>query len=348
MDIPQSWQQLTASAEHTMIWLGGLPMPGLRVVDGLLLLSALLLLIITLILLRQRRRMKHTEQARNNAEALASCLFDALPDAATITDPEGRFLSVNPAFAQLVGREEREIAGALLTDLFTPAVAERFQYRPVEGEDDEVPEAFRIRADLPARFLAQNTPLFDTEGLLVGVLTQLSPEREATPSIRPAISQRKRRQRSAGVRTTPVNIDIGAPSEPLEEMPQAEGIDTDSHREANRPAETVDAAHSAPGSDTCPPEPEARPDFSPDALHPPRTKPSSNPEGMPNLAEALQIAVKITSNTDKEPPSSDQEYDIEEEPPRDEEGPHILASSQFRQSPDDAPSEWSLRGLEKH
>lgn len=322
-------------------------MPGLRMVDGLLLLSALLLLIITLILLRQRRRMKRTEQARNNAEALASCLFDALPDAATITDPEGRFLSVNPAFARLVGREEREIAGAMLTDLFTPTVAERFQYRPVEGEEDEFRETFRIRADHPSRFLARKTPLFDTEGLLVGVLTQLSPVREATPITRPVKSRRKRGQRSAGVRTTPVNIDIGAGDESSSVETQAEKVDGNSHPTPRPPAESIEWNTSTPDEETQHHTPEAQPDPAADSAYPPSTEPSTEPGGVPNLVEALQIAVKITSNTHKEPPSTDRKADVEGGPPPDDEDPHPLASSQFQHSPDDDPNERSLRGLGK-
>ncbi len=343
MDIPQSWQELSALAERIVASLGSLSVPGLRVVDGLLLLSALLLLVITMVLLRQRRRMRHTEQARNNAEALASCLFDALPDAATITDPEGRFLSVNPAFAQLVGREEREIAGAMLTDLFTPAVAERFQYRPVEGEEDEFHETFRIRADHPSRFLAHKTPLFDTQGLLIGVLTQLSPAKEPTFLTRPIKSRQKRGRRPAGTQATAVNIDIRAAGEGTGSQEQLPKLDEHSDSQV-RSTEAAGTGLRTPKQDTEHREPEASGKF---PQGPDNPMDSTAPDTVPNLVEALQIAVKITGKTDKERSSGGQTATTGAEAAEGNEKPLPLASFQFQLPPKDDPKERALRGLGK-
>ncbi|RMG38087.1 MAG: PAS domain-containing protein [Gammaproteobacteria bacterium] len=295
MDIPQSWQEIMALAQQGVATFGRLSLPGLEVMDGLLLVSAVLLLTVTLFLLRQRHRLRQEEQARNNAEALASSLFDALPDAAAITDPEGCFLSVNPAFARLVGRAERDITGARLTDLFTPAVAEHFHYRPVESEDDEPPESFRIRADHPTRFIAHKIPLFDIHGLLVGVLTQLRPAEQVAPLAATGEPERPpRRQASPALRTTAVSMDIqpaddqeisspGAPSPMTSDSDDREASLAPPITSSRSEEETQEATR----DDL--PSPDERATESP-----------ASPAPESGLAEALQIAVRISGEKEKD------------------------------------------------
>ena len=229
-------------------WLKGLRLPEEPMLP-LVLGAALLLLLASLILLRQRNRLLQAQKARNNAESLASSLFDALPDAAFIADPSGRFLSVNPAFAHLMGRTERELSALRLDDIFTPSVAERLEYRPVDSDEEEPEEPLALRPGERERFLPIKTPLFDTHGMLIGVLVQLR------PAPRRAAARRSEPPLFADPVPTPPELAAPAIDEPA--PPEAPSVDDAGLMEALKIAVKVSRTTGKTGTPAADPAPEA-------------------------------------------------------------------------------------------
>jgi len=67
--------------------------------------------------------LKTAEQVLNEQKALLQTILDAIPDFISLQDYNGRYVSVNRAFCEMLKRPRREILGRTNADLFLPAYA---------------------------------------------------------------------------------------------------------------------------------------------------------------------------------------------------------------------------------
>jgi len=102
-------------------------------------------------------------------------LLSAIPDFVWMKDPDGVFLSCNPAFGELIGSEPGQIIGKSDSDFFPPHVIEAFRQQDQKAARSSVPlvfeESVTYRSDTQPRLLETiKTAVHSTEGRLIGVL----------------------------------------------------------------------------------------------------------------------------------------------------------------------------------
>ena len=136
---------------------------------GLVLLS----LLVAALVRANRQRSQSLEMAEEQRALLAS-LFDANPDPTFFKDEHGRFVMVNRACAELIGREANEIIGATDHALFPAAVAD--DYRNNDREVMRLGKSLRMRelVDQPdgtqAMYDTVKTPVRTADGKLTGLV----------------------------------------------------------------------------------------------------------------------------------------------------------------------------------
>jgi len=106
------------------------------------------------------------------AESLAtSGLLDVIPDGAWLKDLDGRYVSVNAAFAATLGRSKNDIVGRCDDDLFPSAVAALFRRRDeraIARPDPVVTEARIPIVDVERWFETIAQGVYDAHGTLIG------------------------------------------------------------------------------------------------------------------------------------------------------------------------------------
>jgi PAS domain S-box len=126
-----------------------------------------------------------------NAESLArSQLLDLIPDGAWLKDLDGRYVSVNAAFAATLSRAKSDIVGRSDEDLFPPAVAALFRRRDEQAitrPDPVVAEARVPIVDVERWFETIAQGVYDTHGTLIGtsgVARDITSRKEAESALR--------------------------------------------------------------------------------------------------------------------------------------------------------------------
>ncbi|WP_022669313.1 ATP-binding protein [Desulfospira joergensenii] len=70
--------------------------------------------------------LKKAEKILSDQKIRLQTILDAIPDFISLQDQEGRFVSVNRTFCEMLGKTKDEIVGRVNADLFPPSHAERY------------------------------------------------------------------------------------------------------------------------------------------------------------------------------------------------------------------------------
>ena len=70
--------------------------------------------------------LKNAENVLNEQKALLQTILDAIPDFISLQDHEGRYVSVNRAFCEMMGKNKEEIVGKVNDDLFSKTQAQLY------------------------------------------------------------------------------------------------------------------------------------------------------------------------------------------------------------------------------
>ncbi|EXJ14567.1 PAS domain S-box protein [Imhoffiella purpurea] len=117
----------------------------------------------------QTEAKRRLEDVQRHLEAL----IGNIPDLVWLKDPTGVYLNCNPAFERRFGKREADVVGKTDFDLVTPELAEMFQDQDKATVAAGVPCANEAWIDLDGRRIyleTLQTPMFDADGALVGVL----------------------------------------------------------------------------------------------------------------------------------------------------------------------------------
>jgi len=77
--------------------------------------------------------LKTAETVLNEQKTRLQTILDAIPDFISLQDSQGRYISVNKAFCQMLGKSQDDIVGQNNTDLFAPALAAQY-----DEEDQQI------------------------------------------------------------------------------------------------------------------------------------------------------------------------------------------------------------------
>jgi PAS domain S-box-containing protein len=116
---------------------------------------------------------KQVEESLHKSEALLRSVMDGITDAVFVKDREGRYLLMNPAGAQFLGRTVEDILGRQDEELFSPATAARIREQDRKVLDSGLPlvyeEAVTV-GDVTRTFLTTKAPYRDARGDLLGLI----------------------------------------------------------------------------------------------------------------------------------------------------------------------------------
>ncbi|WP_321418120.1 ATP-binding protein [uncultured Desulfobacter sp.] len=70
--------------------------------------------------------LKKAEKILNDQKARLQTILDAIPDFISLQNAQGRYVSVNKAFCDMLGRSQNQIVGRFNKDLFPSAIAKRY------------------------------------------------------------------------------------------------------------------------------------------------------------------------------------------------------------------------------
>ncbi|WP_321494587.1 ATP-binding protein [uncultured Desulfobacter sp.] len=70
--------------------------------------------------------LKRAEKILNEQKARLQTILDAIPDFISLQDVQGRYISVNKAFCDMLGRSQDQILGRFNKDLFPSVIAQRY------------------------------------------------------------------------------------------------------------------------------------------------------------------------------------------------------------------------------
>ena len=138
-------------------------------VDGAIILGFLVAGLIVAVMMDTQRR---NDQRLGEFQAKVEALVNHCPNLMSFKGLDGRYLMVNRAYAMRLGRTPQEMVGKRVVDLFEPEDAAQ-----IRAQDEMVlrclePRMFEEHYELQNRMvdsLVTKFPLFDTEGLPVGV-----------------------------------------------------------------------------------------------------------------------------------------------------------------------------------
>jgi len=118
------------------------------------------------------RRLAEDELARQRI--LLASTIDTIPDIVFVKDAEGRYLQCNPSFAELIGRDCKEIVGRTDYDLFGAEVADEFRENDqhvIDAGTRHTNEEWVSYSDGSKRLLeTTKVPYQDSAGKVGGVL----------------------------------------------------------------------------------------------------------------------------------------------------------------------------------
>ena len=118
---------------------------------------------------------KEAEIILNNERLLLRTLIATMPDLVWLKDPEGKYLLCNPTYEHFWGMSESEIVGKTDFDLKSTEIAEAFKKQDshvlASGNSAIYQEWLTNHTTGQKRLLnAIKTPMYDSEGKLIGVL----------------------------------------------------------------------------------------------------------------------------------------------------------------------------------
>ncbi|MEP6877951.1 MAG: PAS domain S-box protein [Nitrosospira sp.] len=134
---------------------------------------------------------KNAEMERDRANTLLTAILDSSPDIISAKDPEGRYLALNEAAAQIIGRPVAELVGRTDCEVTSPEIAE-----PIMAVDREVMRTGRVVSageqypDPSGRmhfFQSVKAPLRDETGKPVGIVVvsrDVTRQRQAEEALR--------------------------------------------------------------------------------------------------------------------------------------------------------------------
>jgi PAS domain S-box-containing protein len=119
--------------------------------------------------------LKKIEEHLKKSEGRLQTLIHTIPDLIWLKDKKGVYLACNTAFERFIGAKERDLIGKSDYDFLERELAEFFREhdrRAVETGRPSVNEEWITFADNGHRSLLETikTPMYDTEGTLIGVL----------------------------------------------------------------------------------------------------------------------------------------------------------------------------------
>lgn len=118
---------------------------------------------------------KLTEERYLNERYRLKTLIETIPDLVWLKNPEGHYISCNPRFETFFGKLENTVIGKTDYDFFTKTEADFFTQSDNETIEKNQPTTYMQWVNCAAnhsRVLLQTikTPMFDSEGKLLGVL----------------------------------------------------------------------------------------------------------------------------------------------------------------------------------
>jgi PAS domain S-box-containing protein len=143
---------------------------------------------------------KRAQRALNDERTRLKILVQTIPDLVWLKDPDGVYLACNPMFERLYGVEEAAIVGKTDYDFVEPDLADFFREKDRAACDAGKPcinEEWLTFAENGYRGLFETvkTPMFDSEGRLVGVLgvaRDITQAREAQDALRESEAKYRR------------------------------------------------------------------------------------------------------------------------------------------------------------
>lgn len=140
-------------------------------------LDSLRVSILAMVELLEARYLSIQNEARrySESEARFRVLLDTIPDLVWLKDAQGVYLSCNRMFCRFFGAPESEIVGKTDHDFVEASLADFFRANDRKAMDHGGPlvnEEWVVFADTRERALLETikTPMYDTDGRLVGVL----------------------------------------------------------------------------------------------------------------------------------------------------------------------------------
>ncbi|MEO8766850.1 MAG: PAS domain-containing protein, partial [Nitrosospira sp.] len=134
---------------------------------------------------------KNAEMERDRANTLLTAILDSSPDIIAAKDPEGRYLALNEAAAQMIGRPVAELVGRTDCEVTSPEIAE-----PIMAVDREVMRTGKVMSageqypDPSGRmhfFQSIKAPLRDETGRPAGIVVvsrDVTRQRQAEEALR--------------------------------------------------------------------------------------------------------------------------------------------------------------------
>ncbi|MCD4721188.1 MAG: PAS domain S-box protein, partial [Desulfobacula sp.] len=118
---------------------------------------------------------RQTEEALRESEAHLRTLIETIPDLVWLKDPDGVYISCNPKFERFFGAKEADIRGKTDYDFVDKELADFFREKDKAAMAAAIPvvnEEEVTYADDGHKELLETikTPMYDSEGKLVGVL----------------------------------------------------------------------------------------------------------------------------------------------------------------------------------
>lgn len=113
-----------------------------------------------------------TAQTRLESHKILQAVIDATPDAIFVKDLEGRYMLVNSAAAQFVGKAPEEIIGKHDTELYEPETARRFvedDRRVIAGGEAQTFEGVACAPGVTQTYLVTKGVYRDREGRVAGL-----------------------------------------------------------------------------------------------------------------------------------------------------------------------------------
>ncbi len=135
---------------------------------------------------------KRAEEALRENEAHLRTVIETIPDLVWLKDPDGVYLSCNPKFENFFGAKEKDIIGKTDYDFVDKDLADIFRKHDkaaMAANRPIVNEEFLTYADASHRELFETvkTPMYDSEGKLIGVLgigRNITERRQAEEALR--------------------------------------------------------------------------------------------------------------------------------------------------------------------
>ena len=115
---------------------------------------------------------KQAEEALNQSEKLLNDIINGFPSPIFVKDIDGRFLTVNSKFEELLGVKNKELKGKTDYDIITRELAEIYRVNDQKVLDEGKAIRLEEEADLVDghhTFIANKFPIFDSKGKPYGV-----------------------------------------------------------------------------------------------------------------------------------------------------------------------------------